>query len=87
VKVFEHLSSRNHVERGLTECRSESVRADAPQLNVEAKLARTCLGAVQAGYVDTDEFEPVSKGNERLPEIERLGSGAADIEDAKMPHP
>ena len=45
------------------------------------------LGAVQAGYVDTDELEPVAEGNERSPEIERLGSGAADVEDANMPYP
>jgi len=85
--VFEHLSCHNHVKRRLAERRSEPVRADVPQLDIEAKLARTGLGAVQARYVDTDEREPVVKGNEWLPEIERFGSGAADVEYAKMPHP
>ena len=45
------------------------------------------LGAIQAGYVDTDELQPVAKRNERSPEIERLGSGAADVEDAKTVYP
>jgi hypothetical protein len=87
VKVLEHLSGRNHVEGGLAEGRSESGRADVAQLDVEAKLARTGFGAIQAGYVDTDELDQVAKRNERLPEVERFGSGAADVESAKTPQP
>jgi hypothetical protein len=87
VKVLEHLSGRNHVERGLAEGRGESRRADVAQFDVEAKLVRTGLGAIQAGYVDTDELDLVAKRNERLPEVERFGSGAADVENAKTAQP
>jgi hypothetical protein len=87
VKVLEHLSGRNHVERGLAEGRSESGRADVAQLDVEAKLARTGLSAIQAGDVDTDDLDQVAKRNERLPEVERLGTGAADVQNAKTPQP
>jgi hypothetical protein len=87
VKVLEHLSAHNHVERGLTEGRTECERADVAQLDVEAKLARTGLGAIQAGNVDADELDQVAKWNERLPEVERFGSGAPDIENTKAPPP
>jgi hypothetical protein len=87
VEVLEDLSAHNHVERGLAKGGSESGRADVAQLDVEAKLARTGLSAIQAHYVDTHELDQVAKRNERLPEVERFGPSAADVENAKTPRP
>jgi hypothetical protein len=46
VKVLEHLSANDRVERGLAEGRSESGRTSLAQLDVEAKVARTGLSAI-----------------------------------------
>ena len=73
----------NNIERGLAQGRNKIVCAHLPQFDVEAELACTRLGVVEAGHVHADELEPVAKRQERRPEVERLRPGTADVEDAK----
>ena len=55
------------------------------QLELEAELARGHLGAIEARHIHSDEVEPIPKGNERPPEVERLRPGAADVQNAQAP--
>jgi hypothetical protein len=87
VKVLQHLRAHNHIERGLAKGRSESRRADAAQLDLEANLARAGLSAIQARYIDSDELDPVAKRNERPPKVERFGPSATDVQNAHTPGP
>jgi hypothetical protein len=51
------------------------------QLDLEANLARAGLSAIEARYVYSDELDLVAKRNEWPPEVERFGSGAADVQN------
>jgi hypothetical protein len=82
--VFEYLSGRDRVERCLAEGRGQVVRTDLPQLDLKAEFASPGFGAIQPGYIDTNDFDSVEKRNEWFPEIQRFGPGATNVEYAKM---